>query len=271
MMLRRCLLLIGFMVVAGGAMPTSARQATPPATPAEADGLPETLWYLAEVTLADGTVVSIDDPSLYTIQFLPDGQLAARADCNQVAGEYTIDGSTLTFSPLLSTLVGCPEGSLGSDFTAWLDQVLSYELGDDGLVLVLDDGGRLQFVPALVGVTWQWQRFEESTGTVTAPDNPANYTLRFEQDGSLLVRADCNTGRAGYTTDGSMIEIEPIALTRMACGEESLGSEFVRDLEEVSSYAFTGGQLALALPVDVGILLFVGRADGDALATPEAG
>ncbi len=271
-----CLLLIGIMTVAGGALPASARQASPAAIapsghPAALEGLPETIWHLADVTLADGTIVTIDDPSLYTIQFLPDGRVAARADCNQVGGDYTVDGDTLTLSALLTTLVGCPEGSLGSDYTAWLDQVISFELSDDVLILILDDGGRLRFMPALVGVTWQWLRFEESTGTVTAPETPSNYSLRFEPDGRVLVRADCNTGRSGYATEGPMIDIEPIALTRMGCGEDSLGSEFVQGVEEASSYTFAGGQLALALPMDAGILHFTARADVETAATPAAG
>lgn len=271
MMRGLCLLLIGIVSVASGTVPVSARQASPAATPAEAVGLPETVWHLADVTLVDDTVVSIDDPPSYTIQFLSDGRVVARADCNQVSGDYTVGGDALTLSALVTTLLVCSEDSLGSDYTAWLEQVISFELSDDALILIRDDGVRLRFMPALVGVSWQWQRFEASNDTVTAPDNPADYMLRFEPGGRVLVRADCNTGSGRYTADGATITIRDLGLTRQDCGAGSLGNEYVQRLLEVASFTFSSGQLALALPVDAGILLFVARAEADAAATPEAG
>jgi heat shock protein HslJ len=251
------------LLVAAGTTLTLAQAtpgATPEATPESAGGLPETVWQLTEAALADGTTHVPDDPALYTIQFLPDGLLSARADCNQVGGTYEVDGDALILSEMRTTLVGCPEGSLGGDYTAWLESVVGFELAEDALILSLEDGGTLRFEPMLLGVTWEWHEFLGGDDTVITPANPGDYTIRFQEDGSVLVQADCNRGSGSYTADESTIDIEQIALTRMACPDDSLGNDFAANLEEVSSYVYAGGQLALALPVDSGILLFRARA-----------
>ncbi|MCB0233261.1 MAG: META domain-containing protein, partial [Anaerolineae bacterium] len=38
----------------------------------------------------------VPDPQNYTIAFADDNTLAIKADCNQVAGSYTLDGASLT-------------------------------------------------------------------------------------------------------------------------------------------------------------------------------
>jgi heat shock protein HslJ len=262
--------LIGLLIVVVGAAGAFAMQGTPDATPAGDGPLPPLVWQLTEAALADGTVHVPDDPSRYTIQFLADGQVSARADCNQVGGSYEVDGVGLTLSNLTTTLVGCPEGSLGSEYGSWLESVAGFELTDDALVLSLDDGSTLRFAPALVGVVWEWQQFISSNNAVVAPEEPEQYTLQFQADGSVLVQADCNRGGGSYVTDGPTIAIERIGLTRMACPADSLANEFVTHLEEVSSFVFTEGELSLALPMDGGFLLFTAAAAVAPPTTPVA-
>ena len=95
--------------------------------------------------------------------------------------------------------------------------------------------------------------------------------LQFQPDGRLLVRADCNTGSSSYAVDGMTITIEAIALTRMACGEDSMESEFVQHLNGATSFTFADGQLALVLPMDAGVLLFAARATLDDPGMPVEG
>ena len=42
----------------------------------------------------------------------------------------------------------------------------------------------------------------------------------------------------------------------MFCGEESQDTDYLQNLNQVSSYVIRDGQLALALPMDGGIVLF---------------
>lgn len=270
-----CLLVAVFAlpVAAGTAF---AWQGAPEATPTADSPIPPVTWHLVEAALADGTVHTIDDPSRYTIQFLPDGSVGIKADCNTGGGSYEIDGMSLTMPALMTTLIACEEPSLGSDFSFWLSTVASFELADEGLILSLEDGGTLRFQAALAGVTWEWHEFQSSDDSVIAPENPQDYTLRFEADNHALVRADCNTGSGTVTIDGSAIAIDTIALTRMACMQPSLERDYVRLLDDASSYLFVGGRLALVLPMDAGTMLFTAtpiddEAGDEAGATPESG
>ncbi|MDQ3692754.1 MAG: META domain-containing protein [Chloroflexota bacterium] len=270
--MRRWLLgvLSGALMAAAAVPGGVAAPATPEATPAGDGALPPIVWQLTEAALADGTVETPEDPSRYTIQFLPDGSVAARADCNQVGGSYEITGDALTLSGLMMTLVGCPAGSLGTEYVGWLALVTSYEVATDRLILSLADGGTLRFLPAIVGVVWEWQRFLGSNDSAVESGEPENYTLQFEADGRVLARADCNHGRGQYTVEAPAIDIERVGLTRMACPAESLADEFVAYLDEVTSFVIVDGELSLALPTDGGFLIFTARAIVEAPATPAA-
>jgi hypothetical protein len=47
----------------------------------------------------------------------------------------------------------------------------------------------------ITGVVWQWQQTRYNNDQNAEPDNPSRYTIAFQPDGSLRIRADCN--RAG--------------------------------------------------------------------------
>ena len=67
--------------------------------------------------MSDDTTIAVGEPSKYTLQFQADGNVAIRADCNQVLGRYTTSGNAqLTIELGPSTLVGCPPGSQADVF-----------------------------------------------------------------------------------------------------------------------------------------------------------
>ena len=88
------------------------------------------------------------DPARYTITFDPSGRLQARLDCNRGAGQWTVEGARLALSPIASTKMMCPRGSLDVSFGADLAQVAGWRY--DGSVLVLSgrDGSTMRFRPA---------------------------------------------------------------------------------------------------------------------------
>ena len=47
-------------------------------------------WAWQTFQGSDGTIVRPDDPSQYTVEFLPDGTLAIQADCHHAVGTYTV-------------------------------------------------------------------------------------------------------------------------------------------------------------------------------------
>lgn len=85
----------------------------------------------------------------YTIQFNDDGTFSARADCNQVAGNYMVQGDgVLTITPGPSTLAFCGEDSLGDQYVAALAQAGSYTVAGNQLTITLLDDGTLTFTSA---------------------------------------------------------------------------------------------------------------------------
>jgi heat shock protein HslJ len=138
-----------FAAGTAGASPSEAVASAPPAAAASATDLTGVTWQLSaitEKTPAFQGVVPAADQANYTILFNPDGTFSAKADCNQVAGSYTVGASNaLTIMPGPSTLVACPEGSMGDLYTFALGNAASYAVAGDQLTITLQDGGTLVF------------------------------------------------------------------------------------------------------------------------------
>jgi len=110
--------------------------------------------------------------------------------------------------------------------------------------------------PDMTGVTWEWVGFSTPVEQV-AVDTPDRYTLRFEPDRRVLVRADCNRGSAAYSIgEDRRMALEPFVLTKMACPPGSLSDRFVKEVGRAASYFLKEGDLYLELPVDSGTLRF---------------
>jgi len=110
--------------------------------------------------------------------------------------------------------------------------------------------------PALSGRVWRWQS-TELRGERIVPDSPERYTVEFQPDGRVQLRADCNRGGAGYTARADRsLSITPAATTKMGCPPGSKGTEFVRQLADVDRYDFVDGNLVLTLKSNAGAMRF---------------
>ncbi|MCO5221050.1 MAG: META domain-containing protein [Thermomicrobiales bacterium] len=263
--MKRLVATLGLVIVAaaGTIGGVAAQEASPVASPGTGDGIPPVVWvsddFVPLTDTADSEQGAIAPKSSYWIQFLPDGQLSLRADCNGGFGSYELNGSNLTFGPLGTTLMLCPEGGSGDAFLDALSNVSSWSIdqraASDKLVLGLSDGTSLTFSPSLTGVVWQWSETQISDDTAIIPANPENYYLSFAEDGAVAGQIDCNRAFGSYTTDGPQITLM-LATTRMYCGDDSQDALYAGHLAEVSSFVIRDGTLALALPMDGGIVLF---------------
>jgi heat shock protein HslJ len=249
---------------------TSEADATPVS---EAPNVLLIRWELERVMRADGTELTPRTPSNHTIQLLDDGRVLVQADCNSGSGTYTVDGTSLTISNMVTTLVGCEPGSIGSDFAAALATVTAYSIStdaSDSLTLTTDDGAALMFNPGLTGVVWLFTRFQGGNGSEIVVDDPSRYTLEFPGDDSALVLADCNRGKGQASIDGNSIDLS-VALMRAACPEGSLSTEYAAYLDEAVSWVIRDGQFHLSLRADAGIASFTPVIPPGATATPSAG
>ena len=240
-------------------------------TPTPASDIPPVVWELVSLTGGDGVLVDIEDPSRYTVQFLEDGTIAARFDCNRGTGGYTAAGGALTIVQMATTLALCEPDSQAQPFQLILQDATSYEIDAEGILILRGEGGELRFAPQLTGVLWAWREFAGGDGEIVRPDDPGRYTIHFLDDGKLAIQADCNRGFGTFTVDAPRIDLRVGGLTRMACPPGSHMDRFVRYLDEVNSHVFRNGNLYLALPIDSGILEFVPRMAETPNATPAAG
>jgi para-nitrobenzyl esterase len=237
--------------------------------------------------------VTVSNPAGYTLFFADDGTFQFQADCNVGSGSYIAASGGLTMEMGPTTLAECGEGSLYNDYLRFLSNVATYVIQDGKLYLnLIADAGNMVFgtaapadsevtpeaeetpsaeqptaeppsaeaVPGLTGVVWQWAEFQDSAelNDITVP-NPANYTLQFNEDGTLNLVADCNVGSTTYTVDGSslIINVNTIAITRAMCPEGSLDTQFLAFLNDVRTFVIMeDGRLALNLFADAGNLLF---------------
>ena len=130
-----------------------------------------------------------------------------------------------------------------------------------GLVLAGLPATGLSAGPDFAGTTWQLvsiQSMDDAQGT-TRVDDPSRLTLKFERDGRVSLRLDCNRGTGDYKltpagdgTTGS-ISFGPINATRALCPPPHLDQRVARDLAHVRSYLLKDGKLYLSLMADGGI------------------
>lgn len=94
----------------------------------------------------DDSIVEPDDPELYTLEFLPEGRLAIRADCNRGFGTYAVDGPAIELKVMGLTRAFCPPDSRSERFVRDIEMVSSHVFRDGGLHLALPvDAGILSF------------------------------------------------------------------------------------------------------------------------------
>lgn len=137
-------------VLSGGAAFILAGSAACVAPPAEEPELINTVWQLQEIQYSDGAVLTAEPPDNYTVEFSPDGNLVAQADCNQAVGPFSAtDGNEITVGPLASTSAACPPGSISEEFVQGLNDSAIYFFKDGNLFVDIQyDIGTMKFLPA---------------------------------------------------------------------------------------------------------------------------
>jgi heat shock protein HslJ len=145
------LVMLAFLAASGDATgaDTTAGEPAPDAAassytlPAEVlDTTWQWIWY------GDGKEqFDVDKPEQYTVQFSSDGTVAIQADCNRGTATFTLGPDRqITLSPVATTLMLCPEGSLDGRFVGTLDRVRTYfEMEGDFFLEVPLDSGTLRF------------------------------------------------------------------------------------------------------------------------------
>lgn len=230
--------------------PTAAAKAATQG--ASMDQLIGLVWNWENTQHSDGAVITAADPSRYLVEFLPDGMLAIKADCNRVRGRYTVDGSDLSIQLGPSTLAMCPPDSQDKDFLKGLAEVGAYQFADGKLVLLLKlDSGSMTFAgsspTALAGASWNVTGINNGKQAVASVIIGSTVTLNFTDDGKVNGSAGCNNYSGAYTTDGNQIKVGPLRSTRKICAQPEGVMEqeayFLTALQAGTTFKITGNQL----------------------------
>jgi heat shock protein HslJ/uncharacterized protein YraI len=105
----------------------------------------------------------------------------------------------------------------------------------------------------LVGETWQWISLVETMPAAQSvvPD-PENYTLTFNEDGTVSIKADCNVAMGSYQLSGDQLTISLGPTTLAECGPDSSYNQFLNLLEQAAGVGMAYGNLVITLADDAG-------------------
>ncbi len=128
----------------------SAAAQTVPAAPV-APPIPPMAWQL---TAFPGVTTGLA-PGRYTVQFVPDGTVNIRADCNWVLGTWSGANGVLDITVTMSTVAGCPVDSLEEPFVQALDAATTYAFDASMNMIISGPTVEMRFSPALPAMAWQ--------------------------------------------------------------------------------------------------------------------
>jgi heat shock protein HslJ len=213
-----------------------------------ANTLPGSKWELVTLNAAapvQGTTL--------TLFFGSDDKAGSDAGCNNYSGTYKVNGSSLTFGPMVSTMMACAP-AINTQEQAYLKALgdtKSYEATADRLTLKDGAGNELAvFAPyqpsALVG-SWQALAINNGKQAVVSVQNGTTVTAIFGADGELTGNDGCNNYNSTYKTDGDKITIGPVITTRMACEQAVMDQEtaYLNALANAATFTLGKGTLEL--------------------------
>jgi len=209
-------------------------------------------WQLIAI---DGTPAV--DGALVTLTFNADGSANGDSGCNLYRTTYTVDGSSLTFSPALSTRRACPSEELAAQETALLqglEAATGYTLRPEQLVIRTEGGQQLEFAARdpLAGTAWTL-----STIDGAAPLTDTTITLEFSADGRVAGSDGCNRYSGPYSLRGGLRFGENFMSTLRACPPEVMrqASAYLAALTGATGYRLADDELTIAQGAD-GTLVF---------------
>jgi heat shock protein HslJ len=106
------------------------------------DRITSNVWIWSETYYGTGpdmeglSPVKPKKEGVFTLTFKKDGTFSGTTDCNGFGGNYTLDGMTIEFSSIMSTMMYC-EGSQESEYLKMFDHAgLNWE--EDRFILMND-------------------------------------------------------------------------------------------------------------------------------------
>ncbi|MFN2136716.1 MAG: META domain-containing protein [Candidatus Promineifilaceae bacterium] len=211
-------------------------------------------WLLTSFVDPAGQQAEALADTRVTIAF-NNGEVSGSGGCNNYFGTYQLNGSSLTLSPMGSTMMACVPDDIMTQETAYfamLGQVVSYEIVEGQLHLQDMTGQTIAVFEAdtnisLIGTEWQAIGYNNGTGGVQSLVLGSEITAVFSESGLVSGSAGCNDYRASFQVEGNNMTISPAAVTRKICPEPEGAMEqealYLAALEQAATYEVTGPRL----------------------------
>lgn len=107
----------------------------------------------------------------------------------------------------------------------------------------------------LVDTSWQLVEIIEMDDTVHLPDDPASYTLSFDDDGRARIKADCRVATGSWQAgEPGQITFGMLAVPQTFCEPGPIHDVFLGQFQQVRSYVLADGHLYLATANDSAII-----------------
>ncbi len=100
-----------------------------------------TQWVATSI-IDGATASSLPEGVEVTLEFV-DGRMQGRFGCNSGGGDYTVDGTTITFGPLMTTKMACeaPQATVESHVLSVLERDVEFAIEGGSLTLMHADLG----------------------------------------------------------------------------------------------------------------------------------
>jgi heat shock protein HslJ len=115
------------------------------------NSLANTEWRLSSFE-SSGSSTPVIQSTTISLKFGAEGRVSGNSGCNNYAGDYRVEGDSISFTRLLSTKRACINEGANQQETRYLSALESagrYQLRDDQLIIHYGDGkNTLNFVKA---------------------------------------------------------------------------------------------------------------------------
>ena len=133
------------------------------------DELTGFVWQWTEFSDPVQGTVTVESPEQYTIEFLPEGLVGIKADCNNGSGSYIVDeGGSIDIAIGAMTLALCAPESLSDQFVQYLNDVAVSSFDEGDLLLdLMADAGTMRFTAEAAASTEEEVEEPAATASVT--------------------------------------------------------------------------------------------------------
>ncbi len=211
----------------GGGTGPSPSTPSPPSAGADNGSAPPGLdghTFVSTRVLVDGRERALVPGTQLRLEFRA-GRIGASAGCNQLGGEYRLEGDVLVVRNAAVTEMGCDPARHAQD--EWLfgilgrGPVISFDDAElalmvDTTVIAMVEHQLVEPDLALVGTDWLLTSILSGDVVSSVPAGVVA-RLRFGNDGRVTVETGCNAGGGSYRLDGDRIVFGELALTKRAC------------------------------------------------------